>query len=818
MLDVLNRHGHGFVAIPTILACRDIGIFDILARNGSLSIEALTERLKANSGHLRAALRLLESLSWVSRDEHGCVSLRVDGETYNEIPSDVLDWWSFPVASYLSGNEPPDSMRPWLERCTTSWNVSQKPTAEMLDGVFVIPILTSLQQQGLLQCDGNGGPLAVFSEASPVREEMAELFLHFDWAREGDTGWILTELGRFLVDRALILGTLCAYVPMLSRLRELLAGDPTTVFQRDELGHEQHVERTLNVVASGFQHDKYFADVDDIVVSIFDQLPINDQPKYVADMGCGDGSFLKRVYQVVAEKTARGGVSDEQPLQVIAVDFNEKALAAADENLLDVPHLVLKGDIGDPVGLTHDLKRIGVTDPDEVLHVRSFLDHDRPFQQPRDATALQWRSGFSYEGVYVDARGSAIEPAVAIQSLVEHLGNWSEAASRHGLIVLEVHSVAPGVTGRFLDESESLHFDAYHAYSMQYLVEADLFMMCAAEVGLFAKPEYFRRYPKTLPFCRITLSWFEKRPYVIRNVHPEDVPAICELRASTGPDACLISEEQTRQIVAAGALDKYVMVFGDQVVGAALCLRVSDINRFADAPPADIVSCRDQHGETMVLLEFMIHPDHEGDASETEFLQFVLQQMQLKAGVTSVAAVAPCTGCYVSSQSAVEQYVAQVRGEGGGSSDRLLNLHKSCGAEFLRVWSTSAATGRVPHVVMQYGLHDRRTAESQSKAGEQDAGGAAQDVSELVDDSVQRLMEDNRESYSSDKTLYELGFDSLDHMELASLLASNLNIELDSSILFEYDTPQKLSSYLAQRTSERKKRGWISSLLRRRAD
>ncbi len=92
------------------------------------------------------------------------------------------------------------------------------------------------------------------------------------WARStGGAGIELTDLGRFLIDRALIVGTLSAYTSMLSRLSELLAGDVEGVFQRNELGHEQHVERTLNVVASGFQHEKYFADVDAMISTIFDQ-------------------------------------------------------------------------------------------------------------------------------------------------------------------------------------------------------------------------------------------------------------------------------------------------------------------------------------------------------------------------------------------------------------------------------------------------------------------------------------------------------------------------------------------------------------------
>ena len=42
----------------------------------------------------------------------------------------------------------------------------------------------------------------------------------------------------------------------------------------------------------------------------------------------------------------------------------------------------MRGDIGDPVPMQRALEaKFGVT-CDQVLHVRSFLDHDRPFIRP----------------------------------------------------------------------------------------------------------------------------------------------------------------------------------------------------------------------------------------------------------------------------------------------------------------------------------------------------------------------------------------------------------------------------------------------------
>lgn len=60
MLDLINRYAHGFVAIPTILACRERGLFGLLEEGGAMTSRQLAHELDANEGHLCVALRLFE--------------------------------------------------------------------------------------------------------------------------------------------------------------------------------------------------------------------------------------------------------------------------------------------------------------------------------------------------------------------------------------------------------------------------------------------------------------------------------------------------------------------------------------------------------------------------------------------------------------------------------------------------------------------------------------------------------------------------------------------------------------------------------------
>src|SRR5439155_1297572 len=124
----------------------------------------------------------------------------------------------------------------------------------------------------------------------------------------------------------------------------------------------------------------------------------------------------------VCNKTARGRVLADHPLTVTGVDFNQVALAVAEETLKDITHLVFQGDIANPQQLLNDLHARGIA-LNKVLHVRSFLDHDRPYIPPiKNPTA---RSHIPYHGVFVDEDGRSIDPAEMVQSLVEHFKRWA---------------------------------------------------------------------------------------------------------------------------------------------------------------------------------------------------------------------------------------------------------------------------------------------------------------------------------------------------------------------------------------------------------
>ena len=328
---------------------------------------------------------------------------------------------------------------------------------------------------------------------------------------QGDA-WRFTEKGRVACEFTLHYGLTLSYLPLFCQLPRLLFDSVKNITHR-ELGEEEtHVERTLNVLASGVAHRRYFEDADAIIREVFNREPIAEQPRFVADMGCGDGVWLDRIYQLVCRDTLRGEKLDEHPLVMVGADYNVKALAVARRRLeaAGVPHIALFGDITDPDGFAAALREVGLAIEDG-LHIRAFIDHNRRYTEPREQApklSLYPRRAMS-TGAYADEEGRAIPNALLEQNLVEHLRRWVPYTKQHGLIIIEAHDVPPEIAWRYGGRTHATAFDTYHGYSNQYPVNFDAFMSLAEEAGLRSIPYQHKVYPSRLPFVAISLNRFK---------------------------------------------------------------------------------------------------------------------------------------------------------------------------------------------------------------------------------------------------------------------------------------------------------------------
>jgi hypothetical protein len=517
-------HLAGLVVAPTISALWERGALDPLVdARGPVEFDELVERTHANRGYLRVALRLLVACGWLAEESPGAYALTRRGRIamtlapplYAELTSFFLPRALHLEESLGIGDEPTAALlREMVRRARDGWRIAvheDTVTATVrdlvrghLDGMLIGPAIVALARSGVL-AQLEAGPIDAKQPGSEaVLGCLFDLLAARGWlARTGKTVE-LTAAGHYASQIASSYGVTVSYLPTFAMLPTLLFGNPR-ISRVDSSGFELLVNRAMNVWGSGGAHRTYFKRVDQVVIDIFNR-PIEDQPVGICDMGCGDGTLLAHLYRVVVEHTLRGRVLEKHPLVLIGADFNKVARRAATKTLrqANVPAFhVIHGDINRPAQLASDLEALGL-DIHDLLHIRSFLDHNRPYvrlaQYTPGSRAARTTGAFAY-------LGDEIPPDELEENLVRHLRRWAPYIARFGLLVLELHTLPPALTAANLDRTPAVAYDGTHGFSDQYLVELPVFLACAREAGLRASESFQASYPPS-ELATVSLNHF----------------------------------------------------------------------------------------------------------------------------------------------------------------------------------------------------------------------------------------------------------------------------------------------------------------------
>ena len=366
---------HGFVAICMVSALSTSAGLQFMASQEYWTLEALCETVGLMPGYTRSCLHLLVSLNYLFEQPAGTYGKRPDFDDLLSLPlneiSKCLD------IDFATMYETDDT------RLFSLINVDGPKLARtklLLESFYLAPIMIYLRMHVHGTSDVFADP-TLDVEGSSIGLCALNIFRSLGWCADNSSN--LTYRGRYIVASALNAGVPISYYPMFSKLSDVLAGDGSIFAQQEADGHEVHVDRVLNVVASGAQHRRFFEHMCDGLSKIFD-VDIEQQPKAVADMGCGDGRLLLTLYEYVRDHTRRGRQLDKHPLTLIGIDFNDESLEVTKSTLSkhEVPFIVQWGDIGDPASVSAALEERGFA-KGAILHVRSFLDHDRPYIAPK---------------------------------------------------------------------------------------------------------------------------------------------------------------------------------------------------------------------------------------------------------------------------------------------------------------------------------------------------------------------------------------------------------------------------------------------------
>ena len=510
--STIFKHLDGLVTAPVAYSLYKKGILAYILEKKETNLSLLSEQFKVNEGYLNVGLRVLASQGFIDYkivSDKIIISINEKSEiAFSLFPlyKDVVDLLhvSIEYQPVFFESTPFKHLQSLFEKHIDNFGISfseeplknaiEHQILKHIEGFLVGLIVVRLGMSGMFH--------KYFMEISFRAEEfhkspenfkiVLDFLIHLGWFTQSKGNYQFTETGLFFAKRASAYGVTVSYLPTFNKVDELIFGNPSILRIVGEGEDEIHVDREMNVWGSGGAHDAYFKVVDEIIIKVFN-LPIEEQPKGILDMGCGNGAFLEHIFNVIDRQTLRGKMLNTHPLFLVGADYNQVALKVTRSNLIkaDIWAKVIWGDIGRPDLLAEDLWDNYNIDLKDLLNVRTFLDHNRIWEEPMQVSKDRISNS---TGAFAH-RGKLIANNLVEDNLLEHFKKWSPYVHKFGLLIIELHTIAPHLTASNLGRTAATAYDATHGFSDQYIVEIEVLHKIAAEAGLFPDPNYFKKFP-----------------------------------------------------------------------------------------------------------------------------------------------------------------------------------------------------------------------------------------------------------------------------------------------------------------------------------
>ncbi len=507
----LFRHLDGIAVAPTAYALHEVGLTNYLLEHKEASLEQLAEQFKANKGYLNVALRLLCSQGWLIQNldnRTGKVVYQTNDKTakaFSLFPlysgvNELLKFTArfhkrkFEMAPFLALKKIMDDHKSGYGLETKDEGSIEYQILKHIEGIIVGPTTVHLGMSGMFHkyfMETSFRPEEFHSDTDAFIQ-LLDYFTWLGWYEKSNETYSFTDKGLFFAKRAAAYGVTVSYIPTFRHLDQLIFGDPAHLRNIQKGKEEIHVDREMNVWGSGGAHSAYFKKLDEVIIDIFNK-PIEEQPKGLLDMGCGNGAFLAHAFEVISSRTLRGTMLEDHPLFLVGADYNQAAIKVTRANLIqqDIWAKVIWGDISRPDLLDDHLQEVYDIKLGDLLNARTFLDHNRIWSKPTTVNAdrvSQSTGAFAYKGDYLT--NNMVE-----DNLKEHFGKWMPYVKKHGLLLIELHTVDPALVAQNIGRTAATAYDGTHGYSDQFILELSVFLEVVAKAGLHKVDKYSYRFP-----------------------------------------------------------------------------------------------------------------------------------------------------------------------------------------------------------------------------------------------------------------------------------------------------------------------------------
>ncbi len=523
------RHLDGIVICPLADSLLKQGVCAQILEHKKTSLSELTAAFKANKGYLNVALRALSSQGWLDyKITEEDVLISANDSTalafkYFHLYDDVVNLMKLSEQYHPRKFQevPFKKMQAIIQQFKDGYGIKSdiepqekaivSQISKHIEGVLVGPTTVILGMGGMFQQYFMSTKFkAEEYHSDPDNFNKLLSFLAFlGWFTKTDDTFEFTNKGVFFAKRASAYGVTVSYIPMLRHADHLMFGNLENRNLHDKFSAEMHVDRKMNVWGSGGAHGAYFSHIDELVIKLFNR-PIEEQPKGILDMGCGNGAFLIHLFDIIEKKTLRGQMLEEHPLMLIGADYNKEALQKSRENLIkaDVWAKLIWGDIGDPDLLANDLKATYDVNLVDLLNVRTFLDHNRIWEE-RNGAEKQIAFSNKSTGAFA-SKGKYLSGNEVANNLFQHFKKWKPYIEKFGLIFIELHTINPSLTSKNIGLTAATAYDVTHGFSDQYILEIDVLHEVLERLGLYNDTAFFRKFPNR-ETATVSLNYISKK-------------------------------------------------------------------------------------------------------------------------------------------------------------------------------------------------------------------------------------------------------------------------------------------------------------------
>jgi SAM-dependent methyltransferase len=509
--STIFRHLDGIATSTSAYALHKKEVLSYILKHKTVDLNDLVKTFNANEGYLNIALRVLCSQGWLDQKIDNKTNQAQFSTNANsasafklvhlyEAAVHLLKYSDQFAEEKTISTDAFIALEHIFKKFETNFglDITDKNSLEFqiyahIEGVIAGPIIVLLGVNGLFH--------KYFMDAYFTAEEyhknpesfkkILDFFSHLGWFNKKKSTYQFTDKGLFFAKRASAYGVTVSYIPTFLQLDELIFGNPLVLKAELPNATEKHVHREMNVWGSGGAHATYFKVIDKIIIELFNR-PIDKQPKGILDMGCGNGGFIEHIFNVIEQQTSRGKLLDAHPLLLVGADFNKAALRVTRANLIkaDIWAKVIWGDIGRPDLLAADLKDDYNIELNDLLNVRTFLDHNRIWVDPEKHYDFMSKSSGAYAH-----KGRRLNNSDVEASLLEHFQKWKPYVEKFGLLIIELHTIDSKLTANNLGKTAATAYDATHGYSDQYILEVDVFRATAIKAGLHPDDNHFAKFP-----------------------------------------------------------------------------------------------------------------------------------------------------------------------------------------------------------------------------------------------------------------------------------------------------------------------------------